>query len=188
MTAWTNLRLAKTQKHADFSHSTQTPGSHGRMAWARVGRCGGWRRRCVTLHTARFDLAVRIRGPTVAKPRYGYRRITGLLRESSWRAGLARVFRLWQREGLKEPEKKGKKRRLGSSINGCHRRRAEAPNHVWCWGFVFDRTVSRSQLKWLSVVDKSTRECLALWVDRGITSEDVIDTLSELFAIRGVPP
>ena len=58
---------------------------------------------------------------------------------------------------------------------------------MWCWDFVFDRTVSGSQLKWLSVVDEYTRERLALKVDRGITSEDVIDTLSELFAMRGVP-
>ena len=85
------------------------------------------------------------------------------------------------------PVKKRKKRRLGSSVNGCHRRRAEAPNDVWCWDFVFDRTVSGSQLKWLSVVDEYTRECLALKVDRGITSVSVIDTLSELFAMRGVP-
>jgi len=56
-----------------------------------------------------------------------------------------------------------------------------------CWDFVYDRTASGSQLKWLSVVDEYTRECLALKVDRGITSEDVIDTLSELFAMRGVP-
>ena len=122
-----------------------------------------------------------------AKPRYGYRRIGWLLREEGWRAGLSRVFRLWQREGLKVPVKKRKKRRLGSSVNGCHRRRAEAPNDVWCWDFVFDRTASGSQLKWLSVVDEYTRECLALKVDRGITSQDVIDTLAELFAMRGVP-
>jgi len=36
-------------------------------------------------------------------------------------------------------------------------------------------------------VDKYTRECLALKVDRGITAEDVIDTLAELFSMRGVP-
>lgn len=42
-------------------------------------------------------------------------------------------------------------------------------------------------MKWLSIVDEYTRECLALKVDRGITSEDVIDTLAELFATRGVP-
>ena len=52
---------------------------------------------------------------------------------------------------------------------------------------MFDRTVSGSPLKWLSIVDEHTRECLALKVDRSITSEDVIDTLAELFAIRGVP-
>jgi transposase InsO family protein len=66
-------------------------------------------------------------------------------------------------------------------------KRAAAPNDVWCWDFVFDRTASGSQLKWLSVMDEHARERLALKVDRGITSEDVIDTLSELFAIRGVP-
>jgi len=122
-----------------------------------------------------------------ARPRFGYRRIGGLLVLEGWRAGLSRVFRLWQREGLKVPQKKRKTRRLGTSANGCHRQRAEAPNDVWCWDFIFDRTASGSQLKWLSVVDEFTRECLVLKVDRGITSEDVIDTLAELFAMRGVP-
>ena len=98
---------------------------------------------------------------------------------------LSRVFRLWQREGLKVPVKNQKRRRLGMSANWCHRREAEGPNDVWCWDFVYDRTVSGSQLKWLSIVDEYTRECLALKVDRSITGEDVIDTLSELFAMRG---
>ena len=120
-------------------------------------------------------------------PRFGYRRIGRLLRREGWRAGQSRVFRLWQREGLKVPVKKRKKRRLGTSENGCHRRRAAGPNDVWCWDFVFDRTASGSPLKWLSIVDEYTRECLALRVDRGVTSEDVIDTLAELFAMRGVP-
>lgn len=73
------------------------------------------------------------------------------------------------------------------SSNRCDRRRAEHKDHVWCWDFVFDRTTSGSTLKWLSIVDEHTRECLALKVDRSITSEDVIDTLAELFAMRGVP-
>src|SRR5262249_6372854 len=85
------------------------------------------------------------------------------------------------------PTKKRKRRRLGKSANGCHRRRALHRDHVWCWDFVFDRTASGSMLKWLSIVDEHTRECLALKVDRSITSEDVIDTLAELFAMRGVP-
>src|SRR5690606_36499075 len=87
----------------------------------------------------------------------------------------------------KVPRKVRKRRRLGSSENACHRRRAERMNDVWCWDFVFDHTTSGSQLKWVSIVDEYTRECLALKVDRSITSEDVIDTLAELFAARGVP-
>lgn len=85
------------------------------------------------------------------------------------------------------PNKQRKRRHLGSSVNGCDRRRATYRDHIWCWDFVFDRTDSGSPLKWLSIVDEYTRECLALKVARSITSEDVIDTLAELFAMRGVP-
>jgi transposase InsO family protein len=120
-------------------------------------------------------------------PRYGYRRIAAKLRQEGWEVNRKRVYRLWRREGLKVPQKKRKRRRLGKSENACSRRRAERVNHVWAWDFVFDRTPSGSPLKWLSIVDEYTRECLALKVDRSITSEDVIDTLAELFAIRGVP-
>ena len=121
------------------------------------------------------------------RPRFGYRRIAWLLASEGWRAGRSRVFRLWRREGLKVPQKQRKRRRLGTSANACDRRQAEHKNDVWCWDFVFDRTISGSTLKWLSIVDEHTRECLALKVAKGITSEDVIDTLAELFAMRGVP-
>ena len=83
------------------------------------------------------------------------------------------------------PVKERKKRRLGKSEDGSIRCRAEHKDHVWCWDFVFDHTVSGSQLKWLPIVDEHTRQCLALNVDRSITSE--IDTLADLFAMRGVP-
>jgi putative transposase len=120
-------------------------------------------------------------------PRYGYRFITAKLRQEGWQVNRKRVYRLWRREGLKVPQKKRKRRRLGKSENGCQRRRALHKDHVWCWDFVFDRTENGSTLKWLSIVDEYTRECLCLKVDRSITSEDVIDTLAELFAMRGVP-
>jgi transposase InsO family protein len=121
------------------------------------------------------------------RPRWGYRRIAWQLRQEGWQASDTRVYRLWRREGLKVPQKKRKKRRLGRSANGCVHRKAEHKDHVWCWDFVFDRTTSGSALKWLSIVDEYTRECLTLKVARSITSEDVIDTLAELFAMRGVP-
>ena len=129
----------------------------------------------------------RMRALAGERPRFGYRRIAALLRREQWRASATRVLRLWRREGLKVPQKLRKKRHLGASDQACHFKRAEHKDHVWCWDFVFDRTTAGSPLKWLSLVDEHTRECLALKVDRGITSEDVIDTLSELFAMRGVP-
>ena len=120
-------------------------------------------------------------------PRFGYRRIAALLRREGLATSESRVLRLWRREGLKVPQKKRKRRRLGTSENGCHRRQAQRKNHVWAWDFVFDKTQGGTQLKWLNIVDEFTRECLASQPARSITSEDVIDTLAELFAMRGVP-
>jgi putative transposase len=97
-----------------------------------------------------------------------------------------RVYRLWRREGLKVPQKARKKRHLGHSANGCVRRRAEHADHVWAWDFIFDRTTTGQSLKWLSIVDEYTRECLALVVARSITAQDVLDVVAELFVVRGV--
>jgi putative transposase len=132
-------------------------------------------------------LCRRMRELVKQRPRFGYHSIGRLLREEGWDASATRVYRLWRREGLKVPKKRRKRRGLGSSENSCARRKAESRNDVWCWDFVFDRTESGSPLKWLSIVDEFTRECLVLKVDRSITSEDVIDTLAELFSMRGVP-
>lgn len=98
-----------------------------------------------------------------------------------------RVHRLCRKEGLKVRRIRRKSRSPGSSANACHLRRAEHADHVWCWDFAFDRTENGTTLKWLSIIDEFTRECLALKVARSITSEDVLDTLAELFAMRGVP-
>jgi putative transposase len=132
-------------------------------------------------------LVVRMLELVRQRPRFGYRRIAALLRAEGWSVNVKRVYRLWRREGLKVPRRTRKRRGIGTSANACHVRRAEHQDHVWTWDFVFDRTTSGTTLKWLSIVDEHTRECLALKVSRSITSEDVIDTLAELFAMRGVP-
>jgi transposase InsO family protein len=120
-------------------------------------------------------------------PRYGYRRITVLLCREGWVVNRKRVFRLWRREGLKVPQKTRKKRRLGLSAHGCVRRRPERLNHVWAWDFIFDQTTKGRTLKWFSLVDEYTRECLALEVNRRMTSEDVLDVLAEVVQVRGAP-
>ena len=120
-------------------------------------------------------------------PRYGYRRMTAVLRQEGWQVNRKRVYRLWREEGFKVPQKQRKRRRLGTSDHSCLRHRAEHKDHVWTWDFIFDRTANGRALKWLSIVDEYTRECLALEVERGITAEQVLDILKDLFAVRGVP-
>jgi transposase InsO family protein len=122
-----------------------------------------------------------------AHPRYGYRRMTALLRREGWRINRKRVYRVWRRQGLRVPQKIRKKRRLGHSGNSCVRLRPEHKDHVWTWDFVFDRTSKGRALKWFSVVDEYTRECLVLEVNRRMTSREVIDVLADLFVVRRVP-
>ena len=120
-------------------------------------------------------------------PRYGYRFICHKLRQLGWTINPKRVYRIWRQEGLKVPMKKRKKRRLGSSKNSAQRHTAEYPNHVWSWDFIFDRTATGKQLKWLAIMDEFTRENLCLDVGYGFTSEDVIQRLVDLSAQRGLP-
>ena len=98
-----------------------------------------------------------------------------------------RVERLWRLEGLKVPRKQRKKRRLGSSDQGIVRRRATRANEVWSIDFIHDRDDRGRALKWLSVVDEKTRECLSLEVGRSLNSAAVAEILMGLFASRTVP-
>lgn len=120
-------------------------------------------------------------------PRWGYRFIAAMLRDEGFRANSKRIWRLWRREGLKVPRHAKKRRRLGSAGNGIQRKRAERPNHVWTWDFVFDTTSRGRTLKWLVVVDEFTRECLVLHVAHNLKSEDVIDQVATLMVRRGAP-
>jgi len=121
-----------------------------------------------------------------ANPRFGYRRIWALLRREGWRVNRKRVWRLWRQQGLKVPRKKRKKRRLGHSGNSCVRRRARYKNHVWAWDFIYDRTADGHPLKWLTLVDEYTRECLALVVARGMTAKAAA-VVARVIAERGAP-
>jgi putative transposase len=119
--------------------------------------------------------------------RYGYRRVTALLREAGWKVNRKRVERIWRREGLKVPQKQPKKGRLWLNDGSCIRLRPEYPNHVWSYDFVEDRTHDGRKFRMLNIIDEFTRECLAIRVNRKLKAVDVIDVLSDLFILRGVP-
>ncbi len=119
--------------------------------------------------------------------RYGYRRITALLRREGWQINHKRVERLWRREGLKVPSRQPKRRRLWFNDGSCVRLRAERKDHVWSYDFVMTRTHDGRPVRMLAIIDEYTRECLAIDVERRMNHQSVLWRLCELFVHRGVP-
>ncbi len=119
--------------------------------------------------------------------RYGYRRITALLRQAGWAVNAKRVERIWRREGLKVPGRQPKKGRLWLNDGSCVRLRPERANHVWAYDFVEHRTHDGRKFRMLCVVDEFTREALAILVKRRLNSSDVLEVLAELMLARGTP-
>ncbi len=119
--------------------------------------------------------------------RYGYRKIGALLPNAGWLVNDKRVERIWRREGRSVPAKQPKRGRLWDNEGSCFRLRPEHRNHVWAYDFVEDRTHDGRKFRMLNVIDEFTHECLAIRVGRKLKAADVIDVLSDLFILRGVP-
>lgn len=118
---------------------------------------------------------------------YGYRRITAMLKQEKWQVNHKRVERIWRQEGLKVPKRQPKRGRLWLNDGSCVRLRAEHKDHVWSYDFMVDRTADGRAFRILTIIDEFTRECLAILVDRRITSQHVIDKLFQLFVFGRVP-
>jgi len=119
--------------------------------------------------------------------RYGYRRITALLRTEGWVVNHKRVERIWRQEGLKVPKKQPKRARLYLNDGSCIRLKPLYKNHVWSYDFIHDRLHSGKKIRMLTVIDEYTRKCLAIRVGFSLKSEDVLDVLSTLFITQGIP-
>ena len=119
--------------------------------------------------------------------RYGYRRVTALLRAEGWSVNHKRVARIWRREGLKVPMKQPKRGRLWMHDGSIIRQRPLTKNHVWAYDFVQDRTHDGRSIKMLTVIDEYSRKCLAIEVERRLRSDDVLYCLERLFIRHGVP-
>jgi len=119
--------------------------------------------------------------------RFGYRRITKMLKAAGWMVNHKRVERIWRREGLKVPSKQRKRGRLWLNDGSCVRLRPERPNHVWSYDFVADRTHDGKAYRMLCIIDEFSREALAIKVARRLNATDVISALCDLFIIKGIP-
>ena len=119
--------------------------------------------------------------------RYGYRRITALLRREGWRVNHKRVERLWRQEGLKVPQRQPKRGRLWLNDGSCIRLRPEYRHQVWSYDFIHERTHDGRALRLLTVIDEYSRASLAIEVARKMNSQDVLRTLARLFVWHGTP-
>jgi putative transposase len=119
--------------------------------------------------------------------RYGYRRITALLRDAGWAVNAKRVQRIWRREGLKVPQRQPKRGRLWLTDGSCVRLRANWPNHVWSHDFVEGRTHDGRKFRMLCLIDEYTREALAIRVKRRLNAQDVMETLADAMITHGTP-
>jgi len=119
--------------------------------------------------------------------RYGYRRITALLRSEGWNVNHKRVERIWRQEGLKVPSRQPKRRRLWLNDGSCIRLRPEYPDHVWSYDFVLHHTSDGRKFRILTIIDEFTRQCLAIDIGRSLKHDDVLERLVDLFIRRGTP-
>ncbi len=140
--------------------------------------------------TAEDDAALRaeLRRISRRRPRWGYRRAHQLLLDEGWRLNRKRTQRLWREEGLRVPQRRGKRQRLGESTVPAERLRAERPDHVWALDFQFAQTADGRSLKLLNVVDEFTREALAIECRRRIDADRTVTVLDRLVGERGTAP
>jgi putative transposase len=164
----------------------------------RLGVSERWACRVVGQHrsTERYEprragddaaLRKRLREIAVDRPRWGYRRAHAMLVEEGWEVNRKRVQRLWREEGLRVPQKRRKRRRLGESTVPASRLQAERPNHVWALDYQHDQTADGRVIRLLNIVDEFTREALAMLVARSIDADTTVSMLERLVAERGSP-
>jgi len=119
--------------------------------------------------------------------RYGYRRITALLRRADWHVGKDRVERIWRREGLTVPQKQKPRGRLWLNDGSCVRLRPERKNHVWSYDFVSAKTQDGRTARRLNLIDEHIRECLTIRCERRWPSTKLIGALADMMVMRGIP-
>ncbi len=157
------------------------------------------RRTCAVLGVARSsdryrskatnDDALRLAMIRLAKHygRYGYRKVTALLRIEGWQVNHKKIERLWGEEGLQLPHRYKKRRRLYHKGSSVIRLRSTHPNHVWVIDFVQDKLNSGQSYKMLTVLDEYTRDSLCAAVRPRMNAADILDVLHRLLMKHGKP-
>ncbi len=134
------------------------------------------------------QLRARLRSFAKQHPRWGYRRAHAVLLREGHRLNRKKVQRLWREEGLRVPQRRRKRQRVGTSTTPANRLAAAHPDHVWALDFQFDVTARGRVIKLLHVVDEFTRESLSDLVAHSIDADATVACLDRIVAARGTHP
>jgi putative transposase len=129
-------------------------------------------------------LRTRLRELAASRVRFGYRRLTVMLRREGWAVNAKRIYRLYTEDGLAVRTKVRKKIARRSRVPTL---RATRPNEKWSMDFVAARLIDGRWFRVLTVVDQFTRECVLLLADSSLTGNKVALALSQAIADRGTP-
>jgi transposase InsO family protein len=182
--------VTATQQRAAADYLRETYHISQRRAGRVLGRARSTIRYRRRQRSGEEALIKAIRRLARKHPRYGYKRIHARLKHQGWRVNGKRVRRLWNELGLRRAPRRKKSRKSGmpgSSANSCVNQPARFKNDVWTCDFIMDRTADGGSLKWLSLVDEYTRECLALHVGTSMTGAEVRRVLARVIGRRGAP-
>jgi putative transposase len=127
---------------------------------------------------------MRLRELAATHVRYGYRRLTVLLRREGWKVNAKRIYRLYTEEGLIVRTKHRKK--LASRIR-VPQLAATAPNQRWSMDFIQARLSDGRWFRVLTLVDQFTRECLLLHSDLSLNGRKVATALDAMLRTRSKP-
>jgi putative transposase len=143
-----------------------------------------WSHRYQSRRDPQDALRLRLRELAGVRTRYGYRRLTVLLRREGWQLNAKRIYRLYREEALQVRTAKRKKRsgQLRVALPG-----ATGANQRWSMDFVSDRLADGRWFRILTVIDQYTRECLCSYADRSQTGDKVVEQMKRLVKLRGAP-
>ena len=143
-----------------------------------------WTNRYRSRRDNQAELRMRLRELAGTRVRYGYRRLTVLLRREGRAVNAKRVYRLYREEGLQVLRTKRTKRAAHVRVPLAG---ATRPNQRWSMDFVSDRLADGRWFRILTVVDQYTRECLCAYADRSQTGNRVVAQMQRLVRMRGAP-
>lgn len=158
-----------------------------RRACAVSGQHRSTQRRLKVESTKEDELLCHIEELVREHPRYGYRRITSLLRMEGWQINKKRVHRIWKERGYRVNPARRKRHAEGGVQNACNKRKAGFRNDVWSYDFIFDRLENGKPIKILAITDEYTRTSISLEAASSLTGSKVVEILNCAVAAHGLP-